>query len=178
MSENEKYKIRRRYSNLARALLGVILAYIIISAFVFKKVTPVYNVVIVVGLFLFWLIMDVAAPIKAHEFEDKTPEQMSAYKKYAAADLLGYGGLMYFALAMTSNTGIYGALVYLAGRMLKNKFKEEYEGTADDDADEDEPDGEIVADIDPDIDGVTAETELLTENVTEETVTEDKPAEE
>ena len=45
---------------------------------------------------------------------------------------------MYFALAMQSNTSIYGALVYVVARMMKNRFKDEYEGVSEDDADEDE----------------------------------------
>ncbi|MBO7710375.1 MAG: hypothetical protein J6S83_07900 [Lachnospiraceae bacterium] len=144
MSENERYKIRKRYSTLSLVLLGVILAYILISAFVFKKITILYNVVIIVGLGLFWVIMDIITPIKAHDFDGKTPEQMAAYKKFAAADLLSYAGLMYFALAMTSNTGIYGAIIYLIGRVMKNRFKEEFEGTA-----ESEDEDEVVAEVEP-----------------------------
>ena len=156
MSENEKYKIRKFYSNLSLVLLGVILAYILISAFVFKKVTIVYHIVIVVGLGLFWAIMDIVTPIKAHDFDDMTPEQMTTYKKYAAADLFSYAGLMYFALAMASHTSIYGALAYVAGRMMKNKFKDELEGK-----DESEDEDEVVAEVEAEPEaGDAAEGEL------------------
>ena len=136
MSEKEKNRIRKIYTNLALALLGLIAVYIVVSALVIKKVTIMYNVVIIVGLTVFWAIMDIVIPLKAQDFEGRTKEQMDAYKKYAAFDFLGYAGLMYFALAMQSNTSIYGALVYVVARMLKNRFRDEYEGVQEDDADE------------------------------------------
>ena len=138
MSETERNTIRKRYTTAALVLLALIAVYIVVSALVFKRVTIVYNVVIIAGLSAFWAIVDILAPWKAGDFEEKTPEQMSAYKKYAAADLLGYAGLMYFALAMTSNTSIYGALVYVVSRMLKNRFKDEFEGITHDEDEEEE----------------------------------------
>ena len=138
MNENEKNRIRKIYTNLALALLGLIAVYIVVSALIIKKVTIMYNIVIIVGLTVFWAIMDIVIPVKTQDFEGRTKEQMDAYKKYAAFDFLGYAGLMYFALAMQSNTSIYGALVYVVARMMKNRFKDEYEGVSEDDADEDE----------------------------------------
>ena len=138
MDEKEKNRIRKIYTNLALVLLGLIAVYIVVSALVIRKVTIMYNVVIIVGLTVFWAIMDIVVPVKAQDFEGRTKEQMDAYKKYAAVDLLGYAGLMYFALAMQSNTSIYGALVYVVARMLKNRFRDEFEGVQEDDAEEDE----------------------------------------
>ena len=138
MNENEKNRIQKIYTNLALALLGLIAVYIVVSALIIKKVTIMYNIVIIVGLTIFWAIMDIVIPVKTQDFEGRTKEQMDAYKKYAAFDFLGYAGLMYFALAMQSNTSIYGALVYVVARMMKNRFRDEYEGVSEDDADEDE----------------------------------------
>jgi len=138
MDEKEKNRIRKIYTNLALVLLGLIAVYIVVSALVIRKVTIMYNVVIIVGLTVFWAIMDIVVPVKAQDFEGRTKEQMDAYKKYAAVDLLGYAGLMYFALAMQSNTSIYGALVYVVARMLKNRFRDEFEGVQEDDTEEDE----------------------------------------
>ena len=129
MQDNERKKIRKKYINIALAVLGVVAAYIIASALIFKRVTIGYNIAIIVGLGVFWLIMDVVAPLKARDFDGKSQAQMDAYRKYAALDLLGYVGLMYFALAMRSNTSIYGALVYVVARMTRNRFRDEFEGT-------------------------------------------------
>ena len=140
MSDTEKKRIRKKYTNIALGLLALIAIYIIVSAVVIKKLTFVYDIVIVVGLLTFWAIMDILIPIKAHEFEGKTPEQMAAYKKYAILDLIGYIGLMVFALALHSGAGIYGALVYVVARIMKNRFWDEYEGiTKEEEAETAEP---------------------------------------
>ena len=132
MSEFEKEKIRKKYTALAMSLLGLIAIFMIFSIVVLKRITAAYNVVVIIGLTAFWAIMDIVIPIKTQAFEGKTDAQISAYKKYAAADLLGYVGLMYFALAAQRNTGIYGAIVYLFSRILRNRFQEEYQGAAED----------------------------------------------
>lgn len=138
MSENEKEKIRKKYTALAMGLLAVIAVYMIFSIVVLKKITIVYNVMIIVGLTAFWAIMDIVIPLKTQALEGKTEAQLAGYKKYVAADFLGYVGLMYFALAAQRNTGIYGAIIYLISRMLRNRFQEEFNGTQEDE-DEDEP---------------------------------------
>ena len=141
MDEKQKKRIRSMIHVASGVVLAAVIAYMAYLFIEKKPLGPVYMVVICGALLLFWLLETVLAPILCHSFEEHTPEQIASYKKYAALELLGYGGLAYFALSATSGTGIYGALVYVVTLMFKRRFLDEYLGKTDDE-DEAEDDAE------------------------------------
>lgn len=149
--EEQKKTVKRIVRAAEALILVVVLGYMAYSAFVLKKPGTLYPYVIGGGILAIWLIDSVIYPIKSHEFEGKTPQQISAYRKYAALGLLGYLGLIYFAISPSSSNGFYGAIVYVIAIMFKRRFMEEYTGTADEEAGDDvsgeeQPEGELPAD--------------------------------
>ena len=132
---------RRRTRTILRVaeavILLIVVAYMLYSILVLKKPGPAYPFLITAGILLAWLIENVILPLKTGSFEGKTPAQMTAYRKYAALGLVGYLGLAYFALAASSSTGFYGAIVYVITTVTKRRFQDEFTnvpGTGDEDA--------------------------------------------
>ena len=76
--------------------------------------------------------------LKAHDFDDRTPEQMDAYKKMAALELIGFAGLYIFAAeagksasgSSVGNASLLGAVIFLLTSMTKRKYRDEYLGIA------------------------------------------------
>ena len=141
MDENTRRTRRRILTVIDFIVLGALVGYMIYSGFVVKQINNTYRIVIGVGIFLFWLIENVIAPIVTDEFADKTPEQINTYKKMAALSLVGYMGLVYFVAAMNHNTGIYGAVAYVVTVMIKRRLSDEYYGrTSKEESDPEEAD--------------------------------------
>ena len=124
--DEQRKNTKRFFRILEGVVLAVVVAYIVYSIVVLKKPGPLYPVLIAGGILLVWLLELVLSPLKSGDFEGKTPEQMTAYRKYAAMSLVGYAGLIYFALSTGSNMGIYGAVVYVVTVMGKRRFFDEY----------------------------------------------------
>ena len=112
--------------------LIAIVAYMIWCAATKREFGIPYVVLMATALLLFWVMTDIVVPLATGEFRDRTPEQMASYKKYAALELAGYAGLAYFAGAMSSNTGLYGAVAFAVCTMYKRRFRDEYMGIAHD----------------------------------------------
>lgn len=140
MDEKEKRKIEKRIMIGSFLLLLCAAGYLLYSAFVLKRIGPEYNVIIFGCLLLFWVLTDVVSVICTKGFEGKTEVQKKAYWMYAVMDLAGLAGLGYFAVSMSNNGGMIGALIYAFTMMGKRKYKDEYMGiTEKEDEEEDAP---------------------------------------
>ena len=116
--------------------LVAIVAYMIWCAATKREFGIPYVALMATALLLFWVMTDIVVPMATGEFADRTPQQMAAYKKYAALELAGYAGLAYFAGAMNNNTGLYGAMAFAVCTMYKRRFRDEYMGIAQDEKDD------------------------------------------
>lgn len=128
MDEQKKKKIDRNFFRLSLLPLVGAVAYMLYSAFTRKELGMDYYVVLGVGLALHWLLSDVLSVVCARAFEGKTEEQKKAYIIYSLLNLVGFGGLGYFACSVGSNNGIIGALVYVMTLSMKRKYLDEYKG--------------------------------------------------
>ena len=72
-------KIRRAYVLAGVGVLILALIYLVYTALAVKKFTVMYNVVLIGALLAFWVLTDIMAPVKAHDFDDRTPEQMGTF---------------------------------------------------------------------------------------------------
>ena len=128
MDEKQRQKIDRLITGAGIAVLLVVVAYLLYAGLVLKKIGRMYGVVIGISIFLFWLLEDVIKPILTKSLEGKSPQYVSDYKKCAALSLLGYAGLVWFAVSIGGGTGIYGAVVYVVCLMTKRRIQSEYTG--------------------------------------------------
>lgn len=135
MDEQKKQQIEKRISILSFLLIAAVVAYIIYTIAVLKTVGTAYYVVIVGFLALYWFLTDVLVILLTKGFEGKTPQQVKAYKMYAAMNLAGLAGLGYFAIAISDRSGMLGALVYAFTMTRKRKYREEYLGILEEDQD-------------------------------------------
>lgn len=74
------------------------------------------NIIVGVGLFIFWLLSDVVEPFACEKLKDLTFSRKEAYVKYIGLDLIGYAGVLYFLMGVGANGqsgGILGAVVYI-----------------------------------------------------------------
>lgn len=130
---NEKRNPRNTLLRISAFIpLAAIVAYMVWCAVRKKEFGIPYIALMGTALFLFWIMIDIVVPYATGEFSDRTPEQMAAYKKYAALELAGYAGLAYFAGAMNNNTGLYGAIAFALCTMYKRRFRDEYMGITHD----------------------------------------------
>ena len=132
MDKQRKLKLVKALNVLVILAVVGIFAYLLYSALVLKTFPSFYGPMMCIALAVFWALNDVAAPLLREDFKGKTPEQMDAYRKFAAAELAGYAGLGYFASTVESQTGIYGAVVFAATMMMKRKFHNVYLGLNED----------------------------------------------
>ncbi len=127
MEEQKDYSGRRRLIlGIAFVALGLTLASLLYNGFHSQTLSLWYGASIITGLTVFWILTDIVLPVATHEFEDKTPEQMNAYKGVAVTDLAGYAGLVYFCLVLDEQRGFYGAIVYAISVMMKRRFMDDY----------------------------------------------------
>lgn len=139
MDEQKKKKIDRTFFRLSLLPLAGAVAYMVFSAFTKKKLGIDYYVVLGLGLVLHWLLSDVLSVVYSKGFEDKTEEQVKAYKIYALLNLAGFAGLGYFACSVGNSGGIFGALAYVMTLSIKRKYLDEYKGIVKkEDTEEDE----------------------------------------
>lgn len=138
MDEKEKQKIEKRIMIGSFLLLACAVGYLLYAAFVLKRIGPEYYVIIFGCLLLFWLLSDVGSVIWTRGFEGKTEQQVKAYMLYAIMNLVGLAGLGYFAVSMSRNGGMIGALIYAFTMMGKRKYKDEYLGIGNEEEEEKE----------------------------------------
>ena len=158
MDEKQKKKIETRFHIAAGVVLALVVVYLLLIMLKKIQFGIAFAFVICGGLLLFWLLETVISPIVCHRFDDRTPEQVSAYKKYAVLEIVGYAGLAWFALTIDRSTGFYGAMVYVVTMMFKRRFYNEYRGITDD-----EPDDESSEEADT-LEGAGAEKPLIGED--------------
>ena len=138
MEYERKEKLSRMFKIAGLALLAVIGALLIYFGKTGRMTNILFGVLIGGGLLCFWLLMDVASPLAAHVFDDLTQEQVKAYRIFALLELAGYAGLTYFAVAVNSRTGIYGAVAFAATMMYKRQFYSKFLGESDEEDEEEE----------------------------------------
>ena len=133
----QRNRIRRTYVLIGVVVLILAFVYILYTALAVKKVTVMYDIVLIAALLIFWVLTDIVAPVKAHDFDDRTPEQMSAYRKMAAMELFGFAGLYLFASSAgnaqsgsgsSGNLSLVGAVIFLLATMLKRQYRDIYLG--------------------------------------------------
>lgn len=131
MDKQEKRKIRKKITIASFSLLAAALLFLVFIALAKPATNMIFYVGISLFLIVYWLLLDVIEPRMLHEFDGITSEQMSAYYKYAGADLIGYAGIAYFVFSIggTGNSGLFGAVIYILCVSIKRKFKEQFEGT-------------------------------------------------
>ena len=134
----EKKKLRNTLLRVSAFIpLVVVLVYMIWCAVNKRDFGVPYVVLMSAMLLLFWIMTVIVVPYASGEFAGRTPEQMSAYRKYGALELAGYAGLAYFAGAMSQNTGLYGAMVFAVCTMYKRRFRDEFYGIKENEDGED-----------------------------------------
>ncbi len=149
MDENS----RKRISNIIRISSMVIVVGVMIvliwAAYTARIDEMFYKVALCVMLFAFWIANDVVEPIVTKAFDDRTPEQIRAYRIFALLNLVGYTGLAFFAMSVGGSNGIYGALVFAVTMMYKKRFLNKYLGIEEVDEEEQAPE-EITAEQETD----------------------------
>ncbi len=122
---------------LRKILLGVSIGILVLTVagmmylgMVVKQTGILFNVVIFAGLALFWLIMDVIAPIVTHETVGMSSAQLTNLRFTALLDLAGYAGLGYFCVALNGRSGFYGVMVYALSVMFKRRLQNDLEESA------------------------------------------------
>ena len=139
--EKDNTKIVLAINTAAILVLAAAVGYMVYMLVTHKNPGIWFAVVLSVCVFLFWLLMDVIKPMVTGEFVGKTAEQMKAYKVYCVVGLVGYAGLVWFAVSAANSTGIYGAVAFAVATMIKRRLLDDYNGNTDEAA-EDEPDTE------------------------------------
>lgn len=136
----EQYKKREKQVNiLSMGMLVVLILFLAFCAWQGIADTPVFPIGIGVMLALHWFFSDIF-PIKwLNMFDGKEEDQKKSYYVYAVMELIGFGGLTYFLIDMTSTTG---AIVYVVTMFLKRKFLDDFRGVkpeeTEEEADEEE----------------------------------------
>mgnify|MGYP003376255719 FL=1 len=128
MDEQKKRKLEKQIFYISLVPILCAFCYILYTAFVKKTIGTSYYVVLFFCLGIYWVLTDIVTVVVTKAFENRTPEQIKAYKIYSALNLAGLAGLGYFAFSISSNSGIYGAMVYVLTLMWKRKYLDQYKG--------------------------------------------------
>lgn len=128
MDEQKKRKLEKQIFYISLVPILCALGYILYTAFVKKTIGTDYYVMLFFCLGVYWVLTDVVTVVVTKAFENRTPEQIKAYKIYSILNLAGLAGLGYFAFSVSSNSGIYGAMVYVLTLMWKRKYLDQYKG--------------------------------------------------
>ena len=120
-------KIHFRCTMAGVAILVALIVYMIVSAVVFHAVGPVYRVLAIVVLVVFWFITEILPFLLTKELEGLSADRKSAYYKYLALTFVSYAGIAYFMLN-TEGNGIVGAMIYVAATMYKRRFQAIFTG--------------------------------------------------
>ena len=127
---------------IAILVLAAAVGYMVYMLVTRKNPGIWFAVVLSSCVLLFWLLMDIIKPFVSGEFEGKTAEQMKAYKIYCLMSLVGYAGLVWFAVSAANSTGIYGAVAFAVATMLKRRLLDDYNGDTGEDESGEEADPE------------------------------------
>ena len=130
MDEQKKRKLEKQIFYISLVPILCAFGYILYTAFVKKTIGTDYYVVLFFCLGVYWVLTDVVTVVVTKAFENRTPEQIKAYKIYSILNLAGLAGLGYFTFSISSNSGIYGAMVYVLTLMWKRKYLDQYKGIA------------------------------------------------
>ena len=129
MTDEQRNKIEKKVMFLSMGILALLIASLVIIGVAGVADTLIFPVVIAVFLALYWIVSDVLSVIWLKSFEGKTDDQKKSYYVYAALDVIGLGGLVYFMVDMKSTTG---AIIYICCLFLKKRFRDEFYGTKKD----------------------------------------------
>ena len=111
----ETYRKRGRIV-VGIALLQLIAALALMIAGILNEWLTSFqsNMIMGIGLLIYWVLSDIVEPRVAHRFDDITEAQRKAYPKYILWDFIGYAGIAYFLLGMgsTQSNSMIGAIAY------------------------------------------------------------------
>ncbi len=128
MSQEEKKKIHKKITIISITMLVVVLAVMFIGIFSGKMSVLVFQLIAAVYLIGYWALTDIVEPRMTKILTTKEPEQLTAYKKYVASDLIGYLGLLLFIFTVgvegASSYGLFGVVVYALTMSAKRKFRQ------------------------------------------------------
>lgn len=139
----KQYKKREKLVNiLSMGMLGVLILYLAFCAWKELADTIAFPIGIGIMLAIHWFFTDILPIFWLNLLEGKTEDQKRSYGVYAVLELIGFGGLTYFLVDMTSTTG---AIVYVVTMFLKRRFLDEFRGIKPEEADETEPEADEVS---------------------------------
>lgn len=130
----QQYKKRDRLLNiLSMGTLGVLILYLAFCAWQGLANTIAFPIGIGVMLTIHWFFSDILPIWWLNLLNEKSDDQKRSYGVYAALELIGFAGLTYFLIDLTSTTG---AIVYVVTMFLKRKFLDEFKGIKPEEAEE------------------------------------------
>lgn len=112
---------------LAMILIGGI--YVLICTFMGLYNKWIYRIVFAVWVILYMVLTDFVEPKMTRKFRHKNKKQVAAYYKYAALDMLGVLGLLWFAVMagmLKDYTHYAGIAIFVACFVPKNAFYKIY----------------------------------------------------
>ena len=127
LTGEEEYRIDMKIRISTIVMAVCILAYLIFCAMKKIEIGPVYYVIVIAFIALYWGVSDLLGLKLKHGFAGRSERQKSAYRKMAALDLIGDIGLGVFLIGLDSNYSLLGAVVYMVGIMSGRKYRAEYE---------------------------------------------------
>lgn len=133
MTEEQDRIIRKRITMLTFGVILLMLVFMVVLAVTGKIGTVLFPIGLSILLAVYWVVSDVLPVVWRRLFEGKTDSQKRAYYYYAAVDAIGFAGLIYFIINLTSMTG---ALVYAASIFLKRRFWDDFQGAGDETAED------------------------------------------
>jgi hypothetical protein len=128
MSQEEKKKIHKKITIISLTMLVVVLAVMFIGIFSGRMSVLVFQLIAAAYLICYWALTDLVEPKMTKVLTTKEPEQLTAYKKYVATDLIGYLGLFLFVFTVgvegASSYGLFGVVVYALTMSAKRKYRQ------------------------------------------------------
>lgn len=134
MTEEQRNKTQKKIMILSLAVI-LLLAACLIFLVVTNRTSTVLLASLGGGfLAVYWLISDVLSVVWLKSFEGKTDEQKKAYYEYAALNLIGFAGLVYFIVESDS---MYGAVIFAASILFRRRFYDNFKGKTEQEDDND-----------------------------------------
>lgn len=129
---------------IALAQLALAVAVMVIGALNKSMSNLQSNILMAGSLFVYWLLMDVVDAVVRHKLDHVTPEQKSAYYKYALFDFAGLAGIAVFLFGLGSgnSNSIIGAVIYAFTMKPKKDSLDVFSGKVKPEEPEEEPEEE------------------------------------
>ena len=164
MDEQRKKRIDRNMMILSFGVLLAAIAFAVYQGITKQDNARLFDIILIAALIIFWVLMDIVRPRLTGELIGIREEEKKKYYMLSLLDLGGYAGLAYFVIARQSQTGFYGALVFVLTTIGKRRIRESGQEEAQEEAQEDiEAAGQIPENTDE-----PADTETVSEEMPEQ----------